>query len=35
MVSGNDFFNLAQHACTEVRDKNGRIIDRKGGVGRR
>jgi len=35
MVSGNDFFNLAMHNCTEVRDKYGRIIDRKGGVARR
>ena len=32
MVSGNDFFNLAKHNCTEVRDTQGRIIDRKGGV---
>lgn len=33
MVSGNDFFNLSKHNCTEVRDVEGRIIDRKGGVG--
>ncbi len=32
MVSGNDFFNLSKHTCTEVRDPKGRIIDRKGGV---
>jgi hypothetical protein len=32
MVSGNDFFSLAKHNCTEVRDAEGRIIDRKGGV---
>lgn len=32
MVSGNDFFNLAKHNCTEVRDPQGRIVDRKGGV---
>jgi hypothetical protein len=32
MVSGNDFFNLSKHNCTEVRDTQGRIIDRKGGV---
>ena len=33
MVSGNDFFNVAKHNATEVRDKQGRIVDRKGGIG--
>ncbi len=32
MVSGNDFFNVGKHTCTEVRDKKGKVLDRKGGL---
>ena len=28
--SGNDFFNLVSSGCTEVRDKNGKVIAKKG-----
>lgn len=31
-VSGNDFFNIAKHSCTEIRDDQNRVIDRKGGL---
>lgn len=31
-VTGNDFFNIAKHKCTEIRDKKGRVIDRQGGI---
>lgn len=30
--TGNDFFNLAKHNCTEIRSADNRIIDRRGGV---
>jgi hypothetical protein len=30
--TGNDFFNIAKHSCTEIRSADHRIIDRKGGA---
>lgn len=30
--TGNDYFNIAKHGCTEIRDDKRRIIDRRGGV---